>query len=618
MNRIHAAARWPSIRPMQQYSRRSFAVETRNRLSQRFVPLTKDKALLSTADAASSHTLLLKAGFLRQSSSGIYSLLPLGLRVIEKISRIIDEEMQAIGGQKLALPLLLSSESWKTTGRWDTSKGEFFRLQDRKETDLLLAPTHEEEITRLVAGELKSFKQLPIRLYQIGRKYRDELRPRAGLLRGREFIMKDLYSFDVSVEDAYATYDQLAGAYRKIFDRVGVPFLVAEADSGNIGGSKSHEYHLLSPVGEDTLLTCSHCGYTANQELAVGKLPGPTPSITNENSSVTEKHTNGTMRSAVLDALNITADKQSALQLSYFKYDDAASGARIAAVMTLKGRDVNILKVQAALSQYLKAGKLVEETASIDLQPLSEQKVNAGIAEDNASVHVFLDDAVAPSFPIEPSSSANMVLHSPSHFRLAEAGDQCAVCDHDGHHLDSVKAIEVGHTFYLGTKYSDPLKCQVRSPNNAKSLIPVEMGCYGIGVSRLVASVAQICHDDRGVVWPKSLAPYRVCILATDDRNEAFQTIANKIYDGLEMIVDPASRPVQSLFGDDIVIDDRKGGFGSKMKDAELIGYPWIIVIGQKALSEGIVEIHERIQGQPNRKTHVPLDTVENWLVEHL
>ncbi|OAD07788.1 hypothetical protein MUCCIDRAFT_32820 [Mucor lusitanicus CBS 277.49] len=435
----------------------------RNRLSNKFIPVTKDKP--SNSADTSSHQILLKAGFVRQSGAGIYSLLPLGLRTVEKIERIIDAEMQAIGSEKLSLPMLLNPEGWKKTGRWGGSKGEFFRLQDRKESDLLLAPTHEEEITQLVAAQLQSPKQLPIRLYQIGRKYRDELRPRAGLLRGREFIMKDLYSFDATQQDAYLAYDQVAQAYRAIFEQMGVPFVVAEADSGNIGGSKSHEYHLISPVGEDTLLTCDSCGYTANEELA------------------------------------------------------------------------------------------------------------------------------------------QLTMHPQDHFRVAQQGDHCVSCADKNSKLSSVKAIECGHTFYLGTKYSSVLDCGFRESGKKGDKIPAEMGCYGIGITRLLAAVAEARYDAKGIAWPTSLAPYSICIVPTDDRKQEFKDMANQIYDQLG-----------ESFKGDIVIDDRRSGFGAKMKDAELVGYPYTIIVGPKSLQQEQpqLEIHQRIQHQESKKTTIDLKDLQH------
>ncbi|GAA5813182.1 hypothetical protein MFLAVUS_006656 [Mucor flavus] len=569
--------------------KRYFSLDGRNKLSNQFVPLTKDK----NPDNSASHGLLLKAGFVRQSGPGIYSLLPLGLRTVEKIERIIDQEMQAIGSQKLSLPMLLNPEGWKKTGRWEGSKGEFFRLKDRKEADLLLAPTHEEEITQLVATELRSSKQLPIRLYQIGRKYRDELRPRAGLLRGREFIMKDLYSFDSTVGDAFKAYDDVAVAYKNIFTRIGVPFVVAEADSGNIGGTKSHEYHIISTVGEDTLLTCSDCGYTANEELAISKLPSTYQAITTD--SVPDQITKSFM-----NQLEINMPIESTV-VSWSGLNNSEDGSieGLAAVFTPKGRSANLLKVETQLSKHLKSQQLMSEKSTIDMTTIPQQKLDSMNPNDISHLHLFLDNAL----DLNITQHEKVTVHTPDHFRLAQEGDHCATCkDHDSV-LSSVKAIECGHTFYLGTKYSSALECTFREGNKPEQ-IPAEMGCYGIGVTRVLAAVAEAKYDDKGIVWPKSLAPYSICIVPTDDRKQEFKDIVHQVYDNLS-----------TSFKDDIVIDDRRSGFGAKMKDTELIGYPFTIIVGQKALENGQVELNERIQGQQSKKTIVSIQDLKKYII---
>ncbi|KAI8642692.1 hypothetical protein BD408DRAFT_416067 [Parasitella parasitica] len=545
------------------------------------MPATKDKP--SNSADSSSHQMLLKAGFVRQSGAGIYSLLPLGLRTVEKIERIIDAEMQAIGSEKLSLPMLLNPDAWKKTGRWDGSKGEFFRLQDRKESDLLLAPTHEEEITQLVAAQLQSLKQLPIRLYQIGRKYRDELRPRAGLLRGREFIMKDLYSFDATQQDAFVTYEQVAQAYRNIFEKMGVPFVIAEADSGNIGGSKSHEYHLISPVGEDTLLTCAGCGYTANEELAVGSL----------HQLYTDHHT------ALIDSVQLrNADTT---VVSYTATNVAEDGVveGLAAIFTPPQRDANILKVQTQLSKYLKRQKQMSERATIDMEVVPKAKAEAIDLAAIRHLHAFIDDALE----LNLQASEQLTIHPQDHFRIAKEGDHCALCTGKSSKLSSVKAIECGHTFYLGTKYSSVLDCGFREGGKKGDVVPAEMGCYGIGITRLLAAVAEARYDAKGIAWPKRLAPYSLCIVPTDDRKQEFKDIANQIYDSLGGLLDG-----------DVVIDDRRLGFGAKMKDAELVGYPYTVIVGPKSLQpeQPQLEIHQRIQHQDSKKTTIELKDLQH------
>ncbi|KAI8059858.1 hypothetical protein BC940DRAFT_264558 [Gongronella butleri] len=558
------------------HCRRYLTIDQRQRLSKQFLPITKERTHAYAENASQSHAYLLQGGFLRQSSSGVYTLLPLGLRTLEKLQNIIQQEMDAIGGQRLMMPLLLQSDHWKTTGRWGSAKGEFFRFKDRKEVDYLLAPTHEEEVTSLVAQELRSAKQLPIRLYQIGRKYRDELRPRAGLLRGREFIMKDLYSFDKSMEDAFSTYDQVAGAYAKIFDRVGIPYLVAEADSGNIGGSKSHEYHLLSPIGEDTLLTCHGCGYTANEELAEARFDG-------DASKVDETR------------LLYTIDSEG-----------SPSKKGTAMVVTPRGRAPNLLKVTTDLQRHLRAtGELADDLdkkkkdgsgATLDVRVVGSSESGKGVTSSGAAALMFVDDAVVARSVSDLAAAAPI---DTKHYRVAAAGDACHHCAAP---LASVKAIEVAHTFYLGTTYSEPLQC---SFVDEKQKVPVQMGCYGIGISRLLAAVAEARTDTRGLVWPASIAPYKICIIATDDKQDAFKELANNVYDQVNNT---------QAWANDVVLDDRRIGFGRKMTDAELIGYPWILVLGRKALQDRVVEIHQRQLNDTNKKIMLPLDDLPAWL----
>ncbi|KAI8077378.1 uncharacterized protein B0P05DRAFT_471383 [Gilbertella persicaria] len=386
--------------------------------------------------------------------------------------------------------------------------------------------------------------------------------------------MKDLYSFDATQQEAFETYDQVANAYQRIFQRMGVPFVVAEADSGNIGGSKSHEYHLISSVGEDTLLTCHQCGYTANEELAIGQF----------NPSSTESTQNSVVKSMLgLDQVDATVVSFSALNAAE---DNQHQG--MAAILTPPGRAANLLKVQTKLSNYLKEHQWMSQRGTMDMHTIPSSALHPSLMNH---LHVFMDNAL--SCTIE--TSKNLTVHTPDHFRLAKEGDLCASCDHHPP-LSSVKAIECGHTFYLGTKYSAALDCTFRENN---TVLPTEMGCYGIGISRLLAAVAEAKHDDKGIAWPESIAPYRVCIVPTDDRKQEFKQLADQVYDAL-----------QTHNKDNVVIDDRRSGFGAKMKDAELVGYPYTIIIGPKTLEHGQVEVHQRMQGQQSKKTVISLDSV--------
>ncbi|KAI9027325.1 hypothetical protein CLU79DRAFT_34762 [Phycomyces nitens] len=376
----------------------------------------------------------------------------------------------------------------------------------------------------------------------------------------------------------------------------------AEADSGNMGGSKSHEYHLVSSVGEDTLLTCTCCGYTANEELATGHL---NPLTLAENTSV--KHTHEPLG---------TYEAPHAVEFSYAKYTGSNQNNEpingYAVVVTPKGRTANLLKVQTSLGRHLQASQKVKDSGSIELESVHHKTI-LSLPEEKKTLdlHVFLDTSVA-DFQFTPAQNGfeSATLHTADHYRIAEAGDLCGSCHKNEKttSLSSVKAIEVAHTFYLGTKYSAALDCGFKVPSQAEK-VPAQMGCYGIGVTRLLASVAEASHDDRGIVWPSSIAPYSVCIVPTHDKNTEIQKVADKIYDQLEAV-----RSLEK----DIVVDDRKAGFGTKMKDAELIGYPFIAVVGQKAISHEVVEVHRRVQGEKNTVTEVPLVELDQWIKQQL
>ncbi|KAI9478212.1 MAG: hypothetical protein EXX96DRAFT_240223 [Benjaminiella poitrasii] len=385
--------------------------------------------------------------------------------------------------------------------------------------------------------------------------------------------MKDLYSFDSSQENAFITYDQVGEAYRRIFQRIGVPFVVAEADSGNMGGSKSHEYHLISPVGEDTLLTCTGCGYTANQELAVGQY------MENRDNNEDIGTNNHQFLSHIIPSARFNST------IVTFQYNNALD-QDWAAILTPVGRSPNLLKVETQLNNYLTQQQ--QNSITIDMNKVSQAKLTTMDHTTIPHIHLFVDDAIQLS---SLADTSRVTVHPSDHFRLAREGDLCTSC-HQGTQLSSVKAIECGHTFYLGTRYSADLDCKFRDTDGAWKI--AEMGCYGIGISRLLAAVAEACHDHRGLVWPRSIAPYRACIIAAG--KEPQEETMNKVYDALSQ-----------AYKGDIVIDDRpKIGFGAKMKDAELMGYPFIIVLGSKASAVGLkeditVELHERIQNEESR-----------------
>ncbi|CAG8492234.1 116_t:CDS:2 [Ambispora leptoticha] len=570
--------------------------------------VSEDKKKSNDVAVSDSYRLMIRAGLIRQSSSGIYSLLPFALRALEKLEKIIEYEMVNIGAQKLSLPNLLSAEPWKQTGRWETAASELFRLQDRKESDFCLAPTHEEEITRLVAHEVSSYRHLPLRLFQIGKKYRDEMRPRFGLLRGREFIMKDLYTFDTSEETALQSYEQVLEAYKRIFGKIELPFAIVEADPGNIGGTRSHEFQFLSKAGEDTILTCSKCGYSANEEKAIGVLPHPP-----EASSSLDKDS--------LIRFGITENK------------------KLAIILLGPGREVNSVKLKWGSGDH--TVRIVDPIRAYELITIDD-------SEQDPVIHIFKDHTftgpindelftvsrdhitsdilkkITPKLKIlgdHHHFHHNISIHN-GDFHNTKQGDGCPRCAlhfhstapaHNFEPLTSSRAIEVGHTFLLGTKYSQPLHATFapENPTTPGERRPIQMGCFGLGLTRMLAAIIEISHDSLGIVWPKNIAPYRVCIIPGVREEKVIEAV-NRTFDLLNTL---RTTTDFRITGNDVVIDDRAGSLGYRMKDAELIGYPWNIVLGKQFLETGKMEIQKRKIGGVD-KYFVEMEEICNFIEE--
>lgn len=424
-----------------------------------------------------SHRLLVRAGYVHQTDAGIYAFLPLGQRVLEKLVAVIDEEMAAVGGQKTSLPLLMSSELWRKTGRWESTGPELMRLQDRRGSDFCLAPTQEELYTAIVAAAASSHRDLPLFLYQIGRKYRDEARPRHGLLRSREFTMKDLYSFHATREDALEAYEQMRAAYERVFARVGLPTVQVSADAGNIGGSLTHEFHVVADAGEDSLLHCGACGYAANAEKAASR-PAPETSLPDGFSAAVAAaaEANGTVGDlaaavAGLAATVVTPDPGRA----------TAGDATPVVVWAHVERTVNPLALASALGDQWHVLKGGPVAAAARAAPIGDV------------AHV-LDSSVSDALGALAACGAD--VRAAGQVTTARAGDGCA-SEGCGGELAQSRGIEVGQIFHLGTKYSEALGASVRGADQAQT--SVEMGCYGLGVSRMLAAAVELHHDDRGI-----------------------------------------------------------------------------------------------------------------------
>lgn len=538
--------------------------------------------LLSTlrelpADAeAISHQLLLKAGYIRQLAAGIYTFLPLGKRVLNKVEQIVREEMDNAGALEILMPAMQPADLWKQSGRFTAYGPELIRLQDRHQRDFVLGPTHEEVITTLMKNEINSYKKLPLNLYQIQTKYRDERRPRFGLLRGREFIMKDAYSFDTDWEGLDLSYRKMYDAYEKIFTRLGLTFRAVEADPGTIGGEGgTHEFMVLAESGEDTIVSCSTCRYAANLEKAVSK----TETIANQpmNDEPFEKiHTPNTNTiEKLVTVLNVEAS-------SIIKTLLYIADGKPVAVMIRGDYDVNEVKVKNHLDV---------ETLELANAHTVEQIANTGpgyVGPIGLSIPILIDHSITSMTQAYTGANEfnyhlkNVVpgrdfsLTNVGDFRNVRENDLCSHCDGK---LHLSKGIEVGHIFKLGTKYSEKLEATFfDETGKAKNII---MGCYGIGITRLLSAIVEQHHDEKGLIWPKSIAPFQVHIIPVSTKDENQQKLAIQIYNQLK------ERKI------DVLLDDRKEKPGVKFNDADLIGIPIQIVIG-RSVNEGLVEIKKR------------------------
>lgn len=526
-----------------------------------------------------SHQLLLRAGFIRKVAAGVYTLLPLAWRVVRKIEQIIREEMDKQGGQELMLPIIQPAELWRESGRWEVYGLELFRLQDRHNRDFCLGPTHEEIITALVRGDVNSYKQLPLLLYQIQNKYRDERRPRFGLLRGREFIMKDLYSFDRDEAGLDVSYTKMYEAYTNVFRRCGLRFRPVLADSGAIGGSDTHEFAVLAQSGEATILFCAdeQCGYAANEERAEARF---TPVADNSPLDPLEKTATPGQRTINDVSLYLKQPPEKMIKTMIYTTEHEN-----VAVLIRGDGEINEVKLQNVLGcirlEKAEEATVLEATGTeagfvgpVNLQGVKlvadrevMSMVNA-IGGANVSDYHLLN--INPGRDFTPDLVADI--------RLVQAGDPCCQC---GAKLLAAKGIEVGQIFKLGTKYSQALGATFLDENGKAK--PFVMGCYGIGVTRTMAAAVEQNHDEQGIMWPPQIAPYQVIVIPVSTKNEQQVRVAEELYQSLQ----------QS--GVEVVIDDRPERAGVKFKDADLVGYPIRITVG-KGLAEGKVELYSRLE----------------------
>ncbi|KAJ2520638.1 hypothetical protein H4217_001912 [Coemansia sp. RSA 1939] len=556
----------------------STGIPQNSRLSWMLLPTNKtgkgdSKSSSSSISSNDTTDMLTKAGYIHQSSAGIFTLMPMAQRVVDKIERIVDEEMGRVGGQKLAMPTLLTQSSWLKTGRWESTGEELFSLTDRRGSTLILGPTHEEEITELVRSTVTSHRRYPLRLYQTTRKFRDETRPRAGLLRGREFIMKDMYSFDVTKEKAIETFWTLEAAYRKFFDRIGVPYVVADADSGNIGGTLSKEFHFVNGSGEDTLLECTNCGYTANEERAQG-VPTSKQPLADVYCVMVQNAAKETLSAR---AVVVPKDhKPSMLKIS----KEILTGPKQSLVLASIGSGINgvgeALDVAAKWQGSLRNPLLLDRSVTL---------VDSCLRDPGAQTQCAMHDAELQHRGLDETASWG-------DWHVAQSGDACSRCRSGV--LQAQRSIEVGHIFYLGDKYSRAMELSVLYENKQTS---VQMGCYGIGISRILQAVAECCQTGkRGLRWPLSIAPYAAAVLPLVGADRV-----SEVYALLSEIGVGGYRP----FSDNIAVDDRdhlRPGF--RLNDVELLGFPVTVVLGKRFSTAEEVEVQLRIP-------HLRLATVE-------
>ena len=537
----------------------------------------------SDADVVSQQ-LMLRAGFMRKTANGLYSFLPLGWRSIKKIEAIVREEMDRASAQEIMMPILQPAEIWKESRRWNAYGAEMMRINDRHDNEFCLGPTHEEMITTLVKNEINSYRQLPVNLYQIQSKFRDERRPRYGLMRSREFIMKDAYSFDVDEAGLDESYKSMYDAYTRIFTRCGLTFRPVEADSGAIGGSGTHEFMAIAEAGEADIVYCTKCDYAANIEI--GK-----PGIIKQDEEVLQELSvvdtpNASTIEAVAEMLNLPLHKT--IKAVVFSID-----GKVVLAIVRGDHEVNEVAVQhAVLGSVEPEMATPEELEKVGLTAGFISPIGLKQTEEFA---IVVDESVMETYNvcggankkdahyvnINPKRDFNVEDIIVAPIRLITKDDVCPKC---GGALEHAKGIEVGQVFKLGTKYSEALQATFLDQNGRPN--PMIMGCYGIGVSRTLATAIEQYHDENGIIWPRSIAPFEAVIVPINAKDEALMSTSQTIYTALQNA------------GVDVLLDDRKDRAGVKFKDADLIGYPLRITVSKNTLENNEVEIQIRKSGE--------------------
>ncbi len=546
-----------------------------------------------------SHQLMMRAGMIRKAAAGIYTYLPLGWRSIMKMMEIVRREMDAAGAVELMMPAIHPAELWQETERWDAFGDLLLKIKDRNQRDFCFGPTHEEVVTDVVRRDVRSYRQLPLNLYQIQNKFRDEIRPRFGLMRAREFLMKDAYSFHAGADSLGETYEAMRAAYCRVFEDCRLEYSLVEAQSGTIGGSASHEFMVLAETGEDAVVSCPACGYAANVEKAEAR-PLAAAAAAGDQEELTEVSTPGaTTISEVTDQLQVGADRL-VKTLVY----ETEEGPVLALVRG--DRDLN----EAKLASYLGAQRLTMANDEVVRRVTGAPVGFAGPVGLSPEIRRVGDQSIRQSsnFVVGANKAdahftgvnwgRDVDLSEWTDLLLVTGGDGCPRCDGT---LELHRGIEVGHIFKLGTKYSEAMECTYLDDQGKSH--PMTMGCYGLGIGRTVAAAIEQNHDEDGIIWPLPLAPYEVLVIALNTRDEQVVELADRLYDQLQEQ------------GSEVLYDDRDERPGVKFKDADLIGIPVRLVIGAKSLAGGQVEVSLR---RDREKILVPIENAVERVLELL
>ena len=547
------------------------------RVSKMFAPTLRE--VPAEAEVV-SHQLLLRAGFMRKSTNGMYSYLPLAWRVLKKIENIVREEMDNAGAQEIMMPIMQPAEIWQESGRWGAYGAEMIRLKDRHNREYCLGPTHEEMVTTLIKGDVRSYRQLPMNVYQIQDKFRDERRPRFGLMRSRDFIMKDAYSFDRDEAGLDVSYKSMYDAYTNVFNRCGLTFRPVEADSGAIGGSGSHEFMVIAESGEAEIVYCTECDYAANVEKAEMHVIEAADEAALERAEV--ETPNCKSIADVCAYLNMPVEKsvkavayksEKGLILCFVRGDHEVNEVKVintCNVLEVEMADENLLVENGTCGGYMGPVGIDPEKVMVVVDHSVMQMHNFCCGANKEGYHMV---NVNPGRDFTPTFVADI--------RLIQEGDPCPHC---GGKVAKARGIEVGQVFKLFTKYSAAMNCTFLDENGKEN--PMVMGCYGIGVSRTMAACIEQNNDKDGMIWPVAIAPYEVLVVPVNTKDEASTAKAEEIYEVLKKA------------GVEAVIDDRNERPGVKFKDADLIGYPLRVVVGPKTLAEGNIEVKARRTGE--------------------